>query len=89
MIPHSPKLQQLHDLDRTSPRFHEQLSRFFRGEEYRNALLNLQSEDLSWLVDYLDSVSLQTSFLYRALRIGTDSRWYLRPCKSRISGTPA
>jgi hypothetical protein len=51
-------LQQLHDLDRASPQFHEQLSSFLRGEEYQNAVPNLQGEDLAWLVEYLDSVSL-------------------------------
>ena len=53
-------LQQLHDLDRTSPEFHKQLSNFLRGNEYQNAVPGLLSEDLAWLVEYLDSVSLRT-----------------------------
>ena len=57
MTPHKP-LQQLHDLDRTSPQFYEQLTNFLRGKEYRNVFPNLQNEDLAWLVEYLDNVSL-------------------------------
>ena len=52
-------LQQLQDLDRSSPQFHDQLSDLLRGEEYRSSVLNLQGDDLAWLVEYLDSVSLQ------------------------------
>ena len=59
MIPPNA-LQQLHNLDRASPLFLEQLSDLIRGEEYRNAVPNLQGEDLEWLVEYLDGVSLQT-----------------------------
>ena len=57
MIPHDP-FQQLHDLDRSSPEFHEQLSNFFCGEAYRSVFSDLGGEDLAWLVEYLDSVSL-------------------------------
>ena len=49
-------LQQLRDLDRTSPHFYGQLSDFLRGDEYQNAVPNLQGEDLAWIVEYLDSV---------------------------------
>ena len=51
-------LQQLHDLDRASPLFHKQISEFLRGKEYRDAVPNLKGEELTWLVEYLDSVSL-------------------------------
>ena len=54
-IPHNP-LQQLHDLDKTSPRFHEQLRNFFHA--YRDVWPSLQSDRLAWLVEYLDSVRL-------------------------------
>ena len=57
MIPRSP-LQQLHDLDRASPQFYEQLNNILHGEEYRDAFPNLQSDELAWLVEYLDGVSL-------------------------------
>jgi hypothetical protein len=55
-------LQQLHNLDRASPLFHKEISEFLRGKEYRDAVPNLKGEDLMWLVEYLDSVSLQTVF---------------------------
>ena len=55
-------LQQLHNLDRASPQFHKQISDFLRGKEYRNAVPSLQGEDLMWVVEYLDSVSLQAIF---------------------------
>ena len=57
MTPSNP-LQQLHGLDRASPQFHQHLGDFLRGNEYRNTVSNLQGEDLAWLVEYLDSVSL-------------------------------
>jgi len=56
VLPHP--LQQLHDLDKTSPQFHDQFTHFLRGDEYRNGVSNLQGEDLTWLVEYLDGVSL-------------------------------
>ncbi|KAF9647762.1 kinase-like protein [Thelephora ganbajun] len=55
MTPPGP-LRQLHDLDRTSPQFHEQLSNYLRGDEYQNVVPSLQGEGLAWLVEYLDSV---------------------------------
>jgi len=51
-------LKQLRDFDRASPRFHEHLSNFLRSEGYRGAIPSLQSEDLAWLIEYLDNVSL-------------------------------
>ena len=56
-------LQQLHELDRSSSQFHDQLSNLLRGEEYRNSVLNLQSDDLALLVEYLDTVSLQIALV--------------------------
>ena len=52
-------LQQLYDLDRSSPQFHNQLRDLLRGEDYRNIVPNLGSSGFTWLVEYLDSVSLQ------------------------------
>ena len=51
-------LEQLRGFDRTSPQFHKHLSNFLRSDGYRSAVPNLQGEDLAWLVEYLDSVSL-------------------------------
>ena len=53
-------LTQLRGFDRASPQFHKDLSNFLRSEGYRNAVPSLQGEDLAWLVEYLDSVSLRT-----------------------------
>ena len=77
-------LEQLRALDRTSPQFHEKLSDFFRGDEYRGVFPKLKSEDLEWLADYLDSVGFQTIFLRSTLSIGTGSRQYSRTHKPRV-----
>ena len=53
-------LRQLCSFDRASPQFYKHLSNLLRSEGYRNAVPSLQGEDLAWLVEYLDSVSLQT-----------------------------
>ena len=53
-------LKQLRGFDRASPQFHKHLSNLLRSEGYRSAVPSLQGEDLEWLVEYLDSVSLQT-----------------------------
>jgi len=53
-------LQQLCDLDSASPQFYEHLGNFLRGDEYRNAIPNLQGEDLAQFVEYLSGVNLQT-----------------------------
>lgn len=49
-------LQQLRNLDGSSPGFHKQLSNILYGEEYRQCAPNLQGDDLVWLVDYMDKV---------------------------------
>ena len=61
MAPHD-LLQQLHELDKTSPRFHEQLCDFLRGDAYRDGLQNLPSEDSVSLIEYLNCVSLYIIF---------------------------
>jgi len=53
-------LEQLRGFDRASLEFHKHLSNFLHSEGYRGAVPGLQGEDLEWLVEYLDSVSLQT-----------------------------
>ena len=71
-------LQQLRDLDPNSPQFHEHLSNCFRGNEFRSAVSSLQGEDLAWLVEYLNGVSLQTVTLHStlALNAGIGSHRY-------------
>ena len=87
MVPRDP-LQQLRDLDRTSPQFHPQLVDFLRGDEYREVVPSLRSDDLTWLVEYLDSVSLRTTPPYSPLNAGVGPPWYLRSCKYSVSGIP-
>ena len=52
----SNPLQQLYDLDKASPHYHQQLSDFLCGEEYGNPSSELQSPDLASLAEYLDGV---------------------------------
>ena len=69
--------QQLRDLDGTSPQFHTQLTSFFCGNVYQDALPRLRSEDLAWLIEYLNNVRLQVIFLRATLNSGVlllDSR---------------
>ena len=80
-------LQQFRDLDRASPYFHEHLNNTLRGKEYQNILPKLQNEDLAWLVEYLDNVSFQVTFLRAALIVGVDYRWHSRQCKDTFPGT--
>jgi len=56
-------LNQLRGFDRASPQFHKHLSDLLRSKGYRNDVSSLQGEDLAWLVQYLDSVSLLKPFL--------------------------
>jgi len=60
--PTSPVLQQLHDLDTSSPDFHDQLCNIFYGEEYVQCAPHLQHDDVVWLVDYLDTVRRYIAF---------------------------
>ena len=54
--PSSLVLQQLNSLERSSPDFHEQLCGVLYGKEFVQCVPNLQGDDLTWLVDYLDKV---------------------------------
>ena len=62
--PALPALQQLDSLDRSSSDFYKQLDGILRGEEYKKyvyredhkLVLNLQHDDLVWLINHLDSV---------------------------------
>ena len=87
MIPQNP-LQPLHDLDRTSPQFHELLLDFLRGNEYQTSVPTLQGENLAWLVEYLDSVSVQTTSPHSALRGGAGPRRHFRSREPRLPGIP-
>ena len=54
--PSSPVLQRLDRLDKSSPDFHDQLYSVLYGKEYVQCVPDLQPDDVSWLVDYLDTV---------------------------------
>ena len=62
-LPNHPALQQLRDLDRSLPGFHDQFSNVLCGEEYQRCVygenyqqrvLSLHGDDLTWLLDRLD-----------------------------------
>ena len=57
-------MQTLRDLDKTSPHFHNQLIDSLRGKAYQDVVSSLQGEDLVWLVNYLDNVSLHNVSSY-------------------------
>jgi len=88
MILHN-HLQPLHDLDKASPQFHKKLVEFLRGNEYQDVVPILQREDLAWLVEYLDNVSLRAIFAHFALNTCVGPRQYFRSCKPRVSAISA
>jgi len=55
MVSHKPLLQ-LRRLDKSSPKFIDELADVLCGEEYRRDVPNFQGDDLLWLVDFLDMV---------------------------------
>jgi len=61
MISQADPLQQLYDLDESSPRFYNQLRNIISGKEYRERVPHLGDDDLARLVEYLDNASLQTA----------------------------
>ena len=85
MVTSNP-LKRLRDLDRE---FHRQLIDILRGDEYRDAVPNLQNEDLAWLVGFLDNVNSRVSFLRSVLKPGVGPRWHLRSYKHCILRTTA
>ena len=85
MSPSDP-LQSLRNLDRTSPHFHNQLIDLLRGNEYRDAIPSLEGEDLAWLVNHLDDVSLHNVSPHPTFTAGTDPLRHLRSQQCPISG---
>ena len=59
--PNSSVLEQLYRLDDSSAAFHDRLGGILDGEEYKQSVSNLQTNDLLWLADYLDKVRLPAS----------------------------
>ena len=54
--PNSPTLQQLHNLDTSSPSFQDKLCNIICGKEYSECVRDLEGDDPVWLVNYLDKV---------------------------------
>ena len=62
-----PLLQQFRRLNTSSSEFPDQASNILSGEEYRECVPNLQSDDLVWFVNYLDEVRrMRHSFAHRS-----------------------
>jgi len=61
--------QQLHRLNRSSPRFHDQLSEVLYGGGVSTLVPDLRGGDLVWLVDYLDKVSRHVAFPRSPLKL--------------------
>ena len=85
MVLHN-SLQPLRDLDDTSTQFHDQLIDFLSGNEYRDIVPSLRGGDLAWLVEYLDTVSLQAVSSGSVLSVGVGPLWYLQFHRCPISG---
>ena len=66
--PSSPALQELHNLDTSSSNFQDQLCNTLYGKEYMNCVQNLEGDDPTWLVNYLDKVRLRVSFTHSILK---------------------
>jgi hypothetical protein len=65
-------LQQLKQLDSSSPLFPDQLTSLLYKEEYKECIPTLRDEDVVWLVDYLDGVCL---YLARPLYVAYSSTY--------------
>ena len=66
--PNPSALQQLQNLDRSSPNFHDQLSKVLSGEEYERSAPNLEGDNLMSLVDCLDKVRCCSALPYSLLK---------------------
>jgi len=64
-------LLQLYDLHKykSLPQFHSKFRNIIGGKEYRERVPHLRGDDLAWLVEYLDSVSLQIALPHSILNI--------------------
>ena len=54
--PSSLALQNLRNLEMSSPNFQDQLSNAFYGKEYAECVRDLEDDDVTWLINYLDKV---------------------------------
>ena len=60
--PASPPLKRLYGLDKSSFKFHDELSDVLNEKEFAQWVPTFQGEDLVWFIDYLDKVSRCASF---------------------------
>jgi len=76
--PNHPALQRLHRLDPGISGFHDQLHDVLYGEEYQRCVygesypqrvVNLQGDDLAWLVDHLDKARTVLPSRHSLLRL--------------------
>ena len=67
-LPSFPVLEQLHNLNRSSSGFHDQLTNVLYGEEYRQCVPNLQGDNLMWLVEYLNNVRYRATLSHSPLK---------------------
>jgi len=61
-MPSLTPLQQLRRLDELSPQFPDQLTGLLREQVYADNTTNLQDDNLSWVVEYLNDVRPRVSF---------------------------
>ena len=61
-------LEQLRRLDRSSSRFHDQVSNILYGEDYKQWVPTVQDNDLMGLVDCLDKVRCHVPLLHSLLK---------------------
>ena len=61
-------LEKLRRLDKSSSEFHDQVSNILYGKEYMQWVPTIQGNDLVGLVDYLDKVHCDFSFLRSPLK---------------------
>jgi len=66
--PSHPALQRVRSLDRSSPDFHDQLSKVLGGEEYKRSVPELRRDDSVWLINYLDKVRCPVAIPHSPLK---------------------
>ena len=71
-LPSPPALQKLHNLQIHSSNFQDQLFNAFYGKEYSECVRDLEGDDLTWPVNYLDRVRLcLPPWIYTQARAGS------------------
>jgi len=74
MSPTSPPvLERLRRLKRSSPDFHDQVCNVLYEEEYQKCVPNLQGDDSTWLVEYLDKVRRYIALPHPPAQTSVDS----------------